>query len=74
MDGDRLDAHLLTRPDNPARYLAAIGNQYFSKLIMRASRSRFSLDKLISFKHFRFSIFSLRFLVCARLPETKNEG
>ncbi len=32
MNGDRLDAHLLARPDNPTRNLPAIGDQDFAKL------------------------------------------
>jgi hypothetical protein len=31
MHGDGLDAHLLAGADDPERYLAAVGDQYFLK-------------------------------------------
>jgi hypothetical protein len=42
MHGDRLDAHLLARPDNTARDLAAIGDQDFTKLTRTSHKKAFS--------------------------------
>jgi hypothetical protein len=39
MDGDRLDAHLLARPDDAAGDLAAIGDQDFFELARVESHS-----------------------------------